>query len=66
LAQIWDCSVISREQAVANANLIATAPEMYAILARIEEIMESGDGYISIDMIKPVLRKAMGESEVSE
>lgn len=66
MAQIWDCSVISREQAVANANLIATAPEMYAILARIEEIMESGDGYISIDMIKPVLRKAMGESEVSE
>ena len=32
LAQIWDCSVISREQADANARLIAAAPDLYDAL----------------------------------
>lgn len=70
LAQIWDCSVISREQADANANLIAAAPEMYELLSEILEFEPRGINLNFFDRINPkidaVLRKARGESEVSD
>lgn len=51
-----------------DVDLIAAAPEMYAELARIEDILEDSEdcGEISLDRIKTVLRKARGESEVEE
>lgn len=50
----------------ADAELIAAAPEMYAELERIEDILEDSEdcGEISLDRIKSILRKARGESEV--
>ena len=59
---------ITDEEAEANAHLYAAAPEMYAELARIEDILEDSEdcGEISIDRIKTILRKARGESEVEK
>ena len=67
LAEVWELSVISREQAVANANLIAVAPEMYEIL--VSECLGCGlcNGKLEnapACKIARVLSKARGESEV--
>jgi len=49
----------------ADANLIAAAPEMYAMLDLIRAILVAReDG--SAERIEKILRKARGESEVSE
>jgi len=52
----------------ADAALIAAAPEMYAELERIADILEDPEdcGEISLDRINAILRKARGESEVSD
>ena len=56
------------ETALANARLIAVAPEMYAELERIADILEDPEdcGEISLDRINAILRKARGESEVNQ
>ena len=68
LAELWENSVISGAEAEANAHLYSAAPEMYAELARIEDILEDSEdcGEISIDRIKTILRKARGESETQK
>ena len=50
----------------ANAALLTAAPEMYAELAHIEDILEDSEdcGEISLDRIKSILHKARGESEI--
>ena len=50
---------------LANACLIAAAPDMYAELERIADVLEDPEdcGEISLDRINSVLRKARGESE---
>ena len=54
----------------ADADLIAAAPEMYELLSEILEFEPRGINLNFFDRINPkidaVLRKAMGESEVSE
>lgn len=64
LAQIWDCSVISREQAVANAHLIAAAPEMYKELVSVCLGCGLCNGNAPACKVARVLAKARGESEV--
>ena len=53
------------ETALANARLIAAAPEMYEELERIADILEDPEdcGEISLDRINFILRKVRGESE---
>ena len=69
LAQIWKLSVISREQADANANLMAAAPEMYKVL--VSECLGCGLCNGNVEnapacKVARVLAKARGESEVGE
>jgi len=56
---------ITDEEAEGNAFLYAAAPEMYAELERIADILEDPEdcGEISLDRINAILRKARGESE---
>ena len=46
-----------------NGYLISAAPEMYALLDHIEDVMDdsSGCGEIPVDKIREVLKKARGE-----
>jgi hypothetical protein len=62
------CTVTSGVYAQGNLDLIAAAPDMYAELERIEDVLEDSEdcGEISLDRIKSILRKARGESEVEE
>lgn len=65
---IGENSSTTPEQLKANANLIAAAPEMYAELARIADVLEDPEdcGVISLDSINVILRKARGESEAQK
>ena len=60
---IWGEREITREEAEVNAYLAAAAPDMYAELERIEDILEDPEdcGEISLDRINAILRKARGE-----
>lgn len=49
------------EERLANAALIAAAPEMYAILVELDEIFKNEKGTIFVNKITEVLKKARGE-----
>lgn len=48
---------------IANARLIAAAPEMYEMLDHIEDVLDdsSGCGEISVEEIRKLLKKARGD-----
>ena len=51
------------EEIIANAHLIAAAPDMYEMLEHIEDALDdsSGCGEISVEKIRKLLKKARGE-----
>ena len=57
---------IDIQTALANANLIAAAPEMYAELDHLKNYFIQPYYRIIFDRIEELLRKARGEREVSE
>jgi len=57
---------MDKSERTANANLIAAAPEMYAMLNAIETVLSGNSEYnadeINIDYVRKLLSKARGES----
>lgn len=57
-----DGEVEQYEEAIANARLIAAAPDMLEILERTLDALESGKREVDIWAIRSVIAKARGES----
>lgn len=61
VAQCFDNSVVSEEEAAANCHLIAAAPDMYRLLKRLIELTDYAELVGVLFDAKTALKKARGE-----